>query len=431
MSVQLEKVEQNKVKLTVTVGSEQFNKALDEAFKKVSKNVNVPGFRKGKMPRPMFEKRFGVEALYEEAVNYIVSLTYPDAVAEAGIEPVAQPEIDFDFESIGKDKEFVFYATVVVKPEVKLGQYKGLPYEELDQTVTDEEVLAEVNKLLEKEAELVVKETEAQLGDTVVIDYEGLKDGVPFDGGTATNHSLKLGSNSFIPGFEEQLVGVKANESRDINVTFPEEYQAADLAGAPVVFKVTCHEVKGRELPELNDEFVKELNHGDVSTVEELKADLREHLLEHKATEAKNHKVDSIVDLAANNAEINLPQEMIDAEADRMLHETEQRLQQQYQGMTLDLYLQVTGGTKEGLLETLKDQSAKRLRYNLTLEQISKEENIQVTEEDLEKEYAQMANVYKMPIEEIKKYIPDASALVPDLKVRKAVDLLVETAVKK
>ena len=261
MTVKFEKIEDNKVKLTVTVEAEEFNKGLDAAFKLVVKDVTVPGFRKGKVPRLIFEKKFGVESLYEEAINYVINNTYYDAVNEAKIEPVAQPVIDADFENMGKDKPFTYFATVVVKPEVKLGLYKGIEVKPLSQIVTDEDIENELNNLLTQHSELVLKEAEAENGDTVVIDYEGFKDDKPFEGGGATNYSLKLGSNSFIPGFEEKLIGIKAEEERTIELTFPEDYHAEDLKGQDVIFKVKCHEVKTLEVPELNEDFIKELNH--------------------------------------------------------------------------------------------------------------------------------------------------------------------------
>lgn len=424
MTVRFEKVEENKVKLTVTVEKEIFNKGLDEAFKKVVKNINVPGFRKGKVPRFIFEKKFGVESLYEEAINYIISKEYPKAVEEAKIEPVAQPKIDVDFENMGKDKPFTFYATVVVKPEVKLGQYKEIEVKPLSTEVTDEDIEKEINMLLEQHSELVVKEKEAELNDIVIIDYEGFIDNTPFAGGKATNYSLKLGSKSFIPGFEDQLVGIKALEERTITVTFPEDYHAEDLKGKEAQFKVKCHEVKALEIPELNEDFIKELNRENINTVEELKEDIKNNISKRKETDAKNHVIDTVVDTAANNAEINIPEEMIEAETDIMLKDTENRLQQQ--GINLDLYFKFTGSTLEGLKEQLREQAIKRIRYNLTLEQIAKEENIEVTEEDINEEFNRLAQTYNMPVDQVKSFFPDTTHFKQDIALRKAVDFLVE-----
>lgn len=428
MTFKLENIEENKVKLTCTVDKDQFNEALDYAFKKVVKDINYPGFRKGKLPRNIFEKKFGVEALYEEAINYLIPKVYPKFVEEANIEPVAQPQIDFDYENMGKDKPFTFYATIVVKPKVKLGQYKGIEVKPLSTEVTDEDVDKEIANLLKQHAELVVKEDAASLNDTVVIDYEGFKDGVPFEGGKAQNYSLKLGSNSFIPGFEEQLVGIKANEERTIQVTFPEDYHAEDLKGKACEFKVKCHEVKSLNEPELNDDFVLELNRENINTVEELKADIKSKLINRKEAEAKNHIIDTVVDVASNNAEINIPQEMIDYEADMMIEDAKRRFEQQ--GFSFDLYLKYTGNTQESLHEEYKANAVKKIRYNLTLEQIAEEEKIEVTEEDLEKEFAQLAEKYQMEIEQVKSFFPSTKELELDIKMRKAVDLLVYNAKK-
>lgn len=429
MAVNYEKIEENKVKLTVTVDKAEFNKALDVAFTKVVKDVDVPGFRKGKLPRNMFEKKFGVESLYEEAINYIVSIEYPKAVSEANIQVVAQPKIDIDYENLGKDKDFVFYATVAVKPEVKLGDYKGIEVEELDVELTDEEVKAELDKLLDQQAELIVKETAAENGDTVVIDYEGLKDNEPFEGGKASNYSLKLGSNTFIPGFEEKLIGINAGESRDVDLTFPEEYHAEELKGKDVVFKVLCHEVKNRQVPELNDEFVKDLNKDNIENVEQLKEDIKSNLKTQKETNAKNHLIDTVVDTASNNAKMNIPQEMIDAEADRLLQDADQRLQQQ--GLNLDLYLQYTNGTKEGLLEQLKVEATKRLSQHLTLEEISKQENIEVTKEDIDNKLDEIAKTYNVTLEQVKSAFANTENLEDEIKISKTIDFLVDNAVRK
>jgi trigger factor len=429
MTVQFEKIEENKVKLTVTVEAETFNKALDFAFKKVSKDVEIKGFRKGKVPRVIFEQRFGEGALYEDAINYVVSSAYPNAIDEAKIEPVAQPEIDFDYESIGKNKDFTFYATVVVKPEVTLGDYKGLEVTELSAEVTEADIEAEVNKLLDRHAELIVKEEAAENGDTVVIDYEGFKDGQPFEGGGGTNYSLTLGSNSFIPGFEEQLVGIKAGEDREINVTFPEVYHSDELAGAEAVFKVHCHEIKTRQLPELTDDFVKELELENIETVAALKEDAKTKLATQKETNAKNAVIDSVVDQAAENATITIPEEMVKAEAERMIQDTEQRLSQQ--GLTLDLYLQYTGGTREGLLDQFSGDALKRIRYNLTLEAIAIAEGIEATTEEVQQQMEDMAKAYNVTVEQVKMAFPNTADLENEIKVRKAVDFLVEQAIKK
>ena len=317
MAVKVETIEKNKVKLTITLSAESFDKALDAAFKKVSKNLQVPGFRKGKVPRPMFEQKFGVEALYEDALDAILPQAYVNAIEETNIAPVAAPT--WDIKEIGKGKELVAEATVVVKPEVELGQYTGIEVEELSTEVTEKDVENELEKLLQNHAEIVVKEGAVENGDTAVIDYEGFKDGVAFEGGKGENHPLVIGSNSFIPGFEEQLIGMKTGETKEINVTFPKEYHAADLAGADATFKVTLHEVKTRELPTLDDEFVKDLDREGIETISDLKADLEKTLKDQKETAARNHVIDTVVEKVTENAKFEIPSEMIDSEVAQMV----------------------------------------------------------------------------------------------------------------
>lgn len=430
MSVKLETIEENKRKLTVTVAAESFNKALDFAFKKLSKDVEIKGFRKGKVPRAIFEQRFGEASLYEEAINYLLPGEVPKALKEAGVTAVAQPEVDVDYETIGKDKDLTLYLTVVVEPKVELGQYKGLEVNVLSTEVTEEDVDNELNKLIERYAELVVKDSEAVEGDTVVIDFEGFQDDVAFEGGKGENHSLKLGSNSFIPGFEDQLIGIKAGEDRDVNVTFPEAYQAEDLAGKDAVFKVHCHEVKVRTLPELTDEFVKELEDVEnIDSVEALRNDAREKLQKQKEEASKNHTIDTVVELASQQATMNIPEEMIEAQTDRLMENAEQQLSQQ--GITLDLYFQFTGGTVEGFREQLKNDAIKQIRSNLTLEAIADAEGFNVSEEEIDAEMEQIAQAYNVSFEQVKAvYSADQSEIIKSLKVRKAIDLLVDEASK-
>ena len=327
MTVKWEKLEGNTGVLTVEVSAEKVNEGLTAAFNKVVKTVNVPGFRKGKMPRPMFEKRFGVESLYQDALDILLPEAYGNAIDEAGIEPIDRPDIDI--EQMEKGKELIFKATVQVKPEVTLGEYKGLEVEEIDTTVTDEDVAKELETLQNRQAELVVKEEgAAELGDTVVIDFEGFVDGEAFEGGKAENHSLELGSGSFIPGFEEQLVGLATGESKDVEVSFPEEYHAAELAGKPAVFKVTLHEIKAKELPALDDEFAKDVD-DEVETLDALKEKIRTRLEDSKKHEAEHNLRDTLVEKAAANAEVEIPAGMVESEVNRMLQEFEQRLQMQ------------------------------------------------------------------------------------------------------
>lgn len=424
MSVKFEKLEGNQGVLTVEVDAAKVNEGLDAAFKKVVTKVNVPGFRKGKMPRAMFEKRFGVESLYQDAIDILLPEAYANAVEESGIDPVDRPEIDV--EQIEKGKSFIFKATVTVKPEVKLGEYKGLEVEKVETEVTDEDVANELKTLQERQAELVVKEEgKAENGDTVVMDFEGFVDGEAFEGGKAENYSLELGSGQFIPGFEEQLVGLAAGEEKDVEVSFPEEYHATELAGKPAVFKVKLHEVKGKELPELDDEFAKDVDE-EVETLDALKEKIKNRLVDSKKHEAEHHVRDSVVDKAAANAEIDLPAVMVDTEVDRMMQEFEQRLQMQ--GMNLELYFQFSGQDENALREQMKEEGEKRVRVSLTLEAIAAAENLEVSEEDVDAELNKMAEMYNMTVENIKAALGNVDGIKGDLKVRKAVEFLVENS---
>ncbi|OCA92371.1 trigger factor [Pseudobacillus wudalianchiensis] len=424
MSAKWEKQEGNQGVLTVEVDAETVNNGLDAAFKKVVKNINVPGFRKGKMPRALFEKRFGVESLYQDALDIILPEAYGKAVEEAGIDPVDRPEIDI--EQMEKGKELIFKATVTVKPEVKLGEYKGLEAEKLSTEVTDEDVQEELTALQKRHAELVVKEDgKVEDGDTVVLDFEGSVDGEVFEGGTAENYSLVVGSGTFIPGFEEQLIGVAAGEEKDVEVTFPEEYHAEELAGKPAVFKVKVHEIKAQELPELNDEFAKETDE-DVETLDELKAKIRTRLEEQKKTAAEQTLRDTLVEKAAANAEIDVPEVMIENEIDRMLQEFTQNLSMQ--GMNLDLYYQFSGQSEADLRGQMKENAETRVRTSLTLEAIAEAENLEATEEDTEKELSKMAEQFNLSVEDIKKALGNLDGMQADLKIRKAIEFLVENS---
>lgn len=422
MSAKWEKQEGNQGTLTVEVPASEFDNALDQAFKKVVKQVQVPGFRKGKVPRKLFEQRFGVESLYQDALDIILPQAYTEAVDEAGIEPVDRPEVDV--KQIEKGQDLIFTAEVTVKPEVTLGEYKGLEVEEQSTEVTEEDVQNELTQMQERQAELVVKEDAAvENGDTVVMDFEGFVDGEAFEGGQADNYTLEIGSGSFIPGFEEQLVGKKAGEETDVEVTFPEEYHAEDLAGKEATFKVKIHEVKGKELPELDDEFAKDVDE-DVESLEELKTKTRERLEEQKKTDAENSKRDTLVTKASENAEVEIPDAMVDTELDRMVQEFEQRLQMQ--GMTKDMYFQFTGQDEDALREQMKEDAAKRVKTNLTLEAISEAENVEVTDEDVNAELEKMASMYQTDVAQLTQMLGGNTDMIKeDLKVRKAIDVLV------
>jgi trigger factor len=424
MSAKWEKQEGNQGVLTIEVEAAKVNEGLDAAFKKVVKQVNVPGFRKGKMPRGMFEKRFGVESLYQDALDFILPEAYAKAIEETGIDPIDRPEIDV--EQMEKGKDLIFTAKVQVKPEVKLGDYKGLEVEKVDAEVKAEDVEAELTSLQEKQAELVVKEEgKAEEGDTVTMDFEGFVDGEAFEGGQAENYSLELGSGQFIPGFEEQLIGAAAGEEKEVEVTFPEEYHAAELAGKAATFKVKLHEIKTKELPALDDEFAKDADE-EVETLAELKEKIEKRLQESKKNEAETAVRETLVEKASENAEVEIPEVMVNSEVDRMMQEFGQRLQMQ--GMNLDLYFQFSGQTEEDLRAQMTEDAGKRVRTNLTLEAIAAAENLEVTDEEAEEEVNKMAEQYNMSADNIKQALGGLDTLKADLKVRKAVEFLVDNS---
>ena len=425
MSVKWEKQEGNQGLLTIEVSAEEVNNALDKAFKKIVVKINEPGFRKGKMPRVLFEKKYGVEALYQDALEIIIPDAYSNAIDEAGIEPVDYPEIA-GTETFEKGKDFTFTATVTVKPEPKLGEYKGLEVTKLSTEVTDEEVEEQIQAQLARKAELEIKEDGAvEEGDTAVIDFEGFLGEEAFEGGKGEDYALEIGSGSFIPGFEEQLVGVKAGESKDVVVTFPEEYHATELAGKEATFKVTVKEIKTKVLPELNDEFAKEID-PEVESVEALRAKIKEQTAEQKKAESEGTLRDELVEKAAENAEMEIPQGMINTELDRMVQEFGQRLQMQ--GMNLELYFQFSGQNEEALREQMTPDAENRVRVALTLEAIAKAENVQVTEEDITTELDAMAAQFGMTVDQIKTALGGTAVLENDIKTKKTVELLVENA---
>ena len=423
MAANWEKVENNQGVLTVEVDASQVDAALDQAFKKVVKKVQVPGFRKGKVPRKIFEARFGVESLYQDALDILLPTAYGQAVQETGIEPVDRPEVDV--EQMEQGKSLIFKATVTVKPEVKLGDYKNLTIEEKEFNVTDEDLDAELKKMQERHAELVtVEEGAAQNGDMAVIDFEGFQDGVAFEGGKAEDYTLELGSGTFIAGFEEQVVGMNIGEEKEINVTFPEEYHSPNLAGKEAVFKVKLNSLKRKNLPALDDEFAKDVSEFD--TLEELKADTRKKLEEKAAKDKDLYIREQLVLKAAENAEIDLPAVMIEHELDQMVNEFGQRLQ--FQGMTLDLYYQFSGMDESQLRDQLRNDAVSRVRTALTLEAIGKAENIEVQEEDVNEELEKLAGMYGRPADELRKIFTaqdGLAALKRDVQTRKTVDFLV------
>ncbi|KMZ41835.1 MULTISPECIES: trigger factor [Bacillales] len=423
MAANWEKVENNQGVLTIEVDATQVDAALDQAFKKVVQKVQVPGFRKGKVPRKMFESRFGVESLYQDALDILLPTAYGQAVRETGIEPVDRPEVDVT--QMEQGKNLIFKATVTVKPEVKLGDYKGLSIEEKDFSVTEESVDAELKRMQERHAELVaVEEGAAQTGDIAVIDFEGFQDGVAFEGGKAEDYSLELGSGTFIAGFEEQLAGLNIGEEKEITVTFPEEYHSPNLAGKEAVFKVKLNSLKRKNMPVLDDEFAKDVSEFD--TLEELKADTKKKLEEKTAQEKDQYVREQLVLKAAENAEIDLPAVMVEHELDQMVNEFGQRLQ--YQGMTLELYYQFSGMDESQLRDQLRADATSRVRTSLTLEAIGKAENIEATEEDVNAELDKLAGVYGRPADELRKIFSAQDGMVAlyrDVQTRKTVDLLV------
>jgi len=422
-TVKWEKQEGNSGLLTVEVTAEEVSKGLDQAFKKVVKQINVPGFRKGKMPRPMFEKMYGVESLFQDALDIILPHAYGHAVEDAGIDPVDQPEIDVV--TMEKGQPLVFTAKVIVKPEVTLGDYKGLAVTKLEETVSDEEIDEQLQSQQSRLAELVVKEDAIVDGDTAVIDFEGFVEEEAFEGGAGTDYPLEIGSNSFIPGFEEQLIGAKTGDAKDVEVTFPEEYHAAELAGKSATFKVTIKEVKGKELPELNDDFAKEVD-AEVDGIDALRAKLKEVTAEEKKQLAAQTLRDTLVEAAAENATIDIPEAMIASETDRMLQEFGQRLEQQ--GMNLDLYYQFSGQDEEALRAQMTEDANNRVKVSLTLEAIAKQENIAATEEDINVELEKMSTQFNMKVEEIKAALGGTEPLANDLRFAKTVEFLVDNA---
>lgn len=420
----LGKKEGNEGVLSVTVPAEKVDKAIDQAFKKVVKQINVPGFRKGKVPRPIFEQRFGVEALYQDAVDILLPEAYGEAIDETGIKPVDQPEINVT--SIEKGSEMTFEANVVVEPEVQLGDYKGLEVEKQDVELTDEEIQESIDHQLGHLAEMVVKEDGAiENGDTVNIDFDGYVDGEQFEGGQAEGYDLEIGSGSFIPGFEEQLVGVKTGEEKDVNVTFPEEYHAEELAGKEATFKTKVNEIKYKDVPELTDEIANELD-SEANTVDEYKENLRKRLTEQKETDAENNQKEETINKAANNASIDVPEAMINTELDRMVQEFGQRMQQQ--GLNLETYFQISGQDESQLREQMKDDAEERVKTNLTLTAIADAEEIEVSDADIDKELEKMSEQFNISVEDIKQTLGNTDIVKNDVRIQKVIDLLVDEA---
>ena len=424
MSVSFENTATNRGVVTFTIGQDKIQPALDQAFNKVKKNLNAPGFRKGHMPRAVFNQKFGEEALYDDALNAILPAAYEAAIAELGLDVVAQPKIDV--KSIEKGQDWTLTAEVVTKPEVKLGAYKDLEVSvEASKEFTDEEVDAKLENERKNLAELVVKEGAAENGDTVVIDFVGSVDGVEFDGGKGENHSLELGSGQFIPGFEDQLVGAKAGDEVEVKVTFPEDYQATDLAGKAAVFVTKVNEVKAKEVPALDDELAKDLD-DEVETLDELKAKYRKELEAAKEIAYDDAVEGAALDLAVENAEIvELPAEMVEDEVHRAMNEFMGNMQRQ--GISPEMYFQITGTTQEDLHKQYEADADKRVKTNLVIEAVAAAEGFDATEEEIQKEINDLAAEYNMEVSQVSALL-SPEMLKHDITMKKAVEVITSTA---
>jgi trigger factor len=425
MSVQVENLEKNMAKLTVEVPAEELDKAIQAAYMKQKSKISVPGFRKGKVPRAMIEKMYGVEIFYDDAVNDILSKEYPKAAQESGLEIVSRPSIDVV--QIEKGKDLIFTAEVAVKPEVTLGDYLGVPVKKADISVTEEEVSAEIEKERESNARMVTVEGRAvEEGDTVVIDYEGFADGVAFEGGKGENHPLVIGSHAFIDTFEEQLIGKNAGDAVTVNVTFPEEYHAPELAGKPAMFQVRINEVKAKELPELDDEFAQDVSEFD--TLAEYRESVHKKLIERKENEARRLKENEVIEKIIEGSQMEIPDAMVQTQAETMVDEFSSRIAQQ--GLSMEQYMQFTGMTQDKLMEQMKPDALKRIQSGLVLEAIAKAENIEVAQEDVDAEITTMAEMYGMEADKLQEIMGDSEkdSVKKDLAIQKAVELIVEKA---
>lgn len=428
MSLQVENLEHNMAKLTITVSAEEVEKALQAAYLKQRSKISLPGFRKGKVPRQMIEKMYGPEVFYDEAANHMISEAYGKAYDECELEIASQPTIDVV--QLEKGKEFIFTAEVAVKPEVKLGEYKGLKVDKVSTRVMQKEVDEEIEKERERNARTVeVTDRAVQDKDIVTLDFEGFVDGVAFEGGKGENYPLTIGSGAFIPGFEEQLIGAEIDKETEVKVTFPEEYQAKELAGKEAVFKCTVHEIKAKELPELDDEFASEVSE-EAETLEDYKAEVKAKIKERKENEGKEKKENQAVEQAVANAEIDLPAPMVDLQAKQMADDFARRIMQQ--GMSVEQYFQFTGLNEEKMMEELKPQAEKRIRTRLVLEAIVAAENIEVSDERLDEELQKMADSYQMEVEKLKEFMGEneKKQMKEDIAVQDAVTLITEAAVE-
>lgn len=428
MSLQVERLEHNMAKLTIEVPAEEVEKALQAAYLKERGKISLPGFRKGRVPRQMIEKMYGPEVFYDEAANRMISEAYAKAYDECELELVSQPKIEIT--QLEKGKEFIFTAEVAVKPEVKLGEYKGLKVDKVSTRVTQKEVDEEIDKERERNARTIdVTDRAVQDKDQITLDFEGFVDGVAFEGGKASDYPLTIGSGAFIPGFEDQLIGANIDEEKEINVTFPEEYQAKELAGKAAVFKCTVHSIKAKELPELDDEFLSDVSEKS-ETVDAYKAEVKAKIKERKENEGKQKREDQSVEQAVANAEMDIPEAMISFQSRQMVDDFARRIMQQ--GMTMEQYFQFTGLSEEKMMEEFKPEAEKRIRTRLTLEAIVAAENIEVSEERLDEELQKMADSYKMEVDKLKEYMGEneKKQMKEDIAIQEAVTLIANAAVE-
>ena len=428
MSVQVEKLEKSMAKLTITVEAAKFDAAVDSAYQKNKGKIALPGFRKGKAPRAMIEKMYGTGVFFEDAANELIPEAYETAAKESELEIVAQPEIEVT--QMDKGTDFIFTATVAIKPEVTLGDYKGIEVEKKEAEVSEEEITAEIDKAREANSRLITIEDRAtEDGDTVIIDFDGYVDGKQFEGGYAEDYPLVLGSHSFIDNFEDQLVGKNLGEDVEVNVTFPEEYHVDELKGKPALFKVKIKEIQKKELPELDDDFAQDVS--DFDTLDEYKADVEKKILENKENQIKREQEDQIIEKIIENAQMEIPQQMIAAQTRQMTQEFAQRLQSQ--GLSLEQYMQFTGLTPQKMMEDLEPQALKRIQSRLVLEAVVAAENIEASDEEIDKELENMASMYQMEIDKLKELIGDdeKKQIGMDLAVQKAVEFVVKEAVEK
>lgn len=425
MAVKTEQVEKNLVKVVFEVSADDFEAAIKKVYAKNAKKYSVPGFRKGKVPRAVIEKYYTEAVFYDDAINLVLPEAYEAAIKEADLEPVARPELDVD--EIVTGKPVVFTALVTTKPEVTLGEYKGLKIAKIEHTVSDEDVEKELEAAQKRNARLVpVEDRAAENGDIAVIDFEGFADGVAFDGGKGEGYELELGSGSFIPGFEDQLVGKNAGDDVEVNVTFPTEYHADNLAGKDAMFKVKIHELKKKEMPALDDDFASEVS--EFETLEEYKNSIKERLLKDAENKTKTETENAVVEKACENAEVDIPKAMIEAQIDNMVQDFAQRLQ--YQGMNIDMYMQYTGSTPESFREGFREQAEKQTKTMLVLEAIYKAENVDVTDEEVNDKIAEMAKMYNMELDKLNELISEGEkkSIADDIRMNKTVDLLVNKA---